>query len=394
MTGDGATLHSGAGLGTIGQRPPEPVHTRTTHVSPTVEGVEATAYEIPTDRPESDGTLEWDSTTIVVVEAFNGRERGLGYTYGDRSVATLIESKLAEIACGRDAMQPSATWAEMRRELRNAGQPGVGSMAISAVDIALWDLKARLLGVTLADVLPRLRESVPIYGSGGFTSYDEQSLREQLRGWISSGIRSMKIKVGRDPNADPARVCIARETIGPNAELMVDANGAYTAPQALGLAERFAEQDVTWFEEPISSEDPDGLAELRGRSPAGMAIAAGEYVWSSLDAHRLLEAGAVDVLQADVTRCGGITELVHIGGLCSARQVPFSAHCAPAVSAHACCALETAQHIEYFHDHVRIESMLFEGVPDPEGGELRPDDSRTGLGLVPRSSVLEEYRVE
>jgi L-alanine-DL-glutamate epimerase-like enolase superfamily enzyme len=371
-----------------------PVRSRSTRQSPSVEGLEVTAYEIPTDEPESDGTLEWDSTTIVIVEAFNGRERGIGYAYGDRAVATLIESKLGEIVRGADAMRPPEVWAEMRRELRNAGQAGVGSMAISAVDIALWDLKARLLGISLADALPRLRESVPVYGSGGFTSYDEQQLRRQLRGWIESGIHAVKMKVGRDPDADPARVAAARDEIGPNAGLMVDANGAYSLPQALGLAERFADQDVTWLEEPLSSEDLEGLAELRGRLPAGMALAAGEYIWSSLDAQRLLDAGAVDVLQADVTRCGGITELLHIGGLCGANQVPFSAHCAPAVSAHACCAVETAEHIEYFHDHVRIESMLFEGTPEPVDGELRPDESRAGLGLEPRQSVLEEYRAD
>jgi len=376
----------------MGQPTPSPVRSRTTHVSPRVEGLEVTSYEIPTDQPESDGTLEWDSTTLVLVEAFNGRERGIGYTYADRSVETLIESKLAELVEGADAMRPPAVWAAMRRELRNAGQPGLGSMAISAVDIALWDLKARLLGVSLADALPRIRDSVPIYGSGGFTSYDESELREQLRGWIQAGIRSVKIKVGRDPEADPARVALAREVIGPNATLMVDANGAYSLPQALGLAERFAEQQVSWFEEPLSSEDLEGLAELRSRSPAGMAIAAG--AWSAVECHRLLEAGAVDVLQADVTRCGGITELLHIGGLCSARQVPFSAHCAPAVSAHACCALETAEHIEYFHDHVRIESMFFDGGPKPDGDALRPGDSRTGLGLEPRRSALEEHRIE
>jgi L-alanine-DL-glutamate epimerase-like enolase superfamily enzyme len=393
MESAGATART-TSLGGPGGARSDPVRSRTTQVTPRVEGLEATAYEIPTDEHESDGTLEWDSTTIVIVQAFNGRERGIGYTYGDRSVVTLIESKLAEIARGKDAMRPSAVWAEMRHELRNAGQQGVGAMAISAVDIALWDLKARLLGVSLADVLPRLRDSVPIYGSGGFTSYDDRRLREQLRGWIEAGIRSVKIKVGRDPASDPARAAMAREAVGPNVELMLDANGAYTLPQALGLAERFAEQDVTWLEEPLSSEDLEGLAELRSRFPGGMAIAAGEYVWSSQDAQRMLEAGAVDVLQADVTRCGGITELLHIGGLCSARQVPFSAHCAPAVSSHACCAIENAKHIEYFHDHVRIESMLFEGATEPDGGELRPDERRSGLGLEPRESVLEEYRLE
>ena len=392
MTLPGATAGTKAPL--AGGPQVASVRSHTTHVSPSVEGLEATAYQIPTDEPESDGTLEWDSTTIVVVEAFNGRERGIGYTYGDRAAATLIDSKLADIVCGADAMQPPAVWAEMRRELRNAGQPGLGSMAISAVDIALWDLKARLLGISLADALPRIRDSVPIYGSGGFTSYDERQLRGQLRSWIESGIRSVKMKVGRDPEADPTRVAAARDEIGPNAELMVDANGAYSLPQALGLAERFAEEGVSWLEEPLSSDDIEGLAELRGRMPAGMALAAGEYIWSSLDAQRLLEAGAVDVLQADVTRCGGITELLHIGGLCGANQMPFSAHCAPAVSAHVCCALETVEHIEYFHDHVRIESMLFEGAPEPDAGELRPIESRAGLGLAPRRSVLEEYRLD
>jgi len=389
MTGDGAK--AGATLGVL---PEDPVRARTTRVNPTVEGLEATAYEIPTEAPESDGTLEWDSTTIIIVEAFNGRERGIGYTYGDRAVAALIDSKLADVVTGVDAMRPPAAWAAMRRELRNAGQAGIGSMAASAVDIALWDLKAHLLGVPLADALPRFRESVAIYGSGGFTSYDDRLLRQQLRGWIESGIHSVKIKVGRDPEADPGRVAAAREEIGPNVELMVDANGAYTLPQALALAERFAEHEVSWLEEPLSSDDVDGLAELRTRSPAGMAIAAGEYVWSALDAHRLLEAGAVDVLQADVTRCGGITDLLRIDGLCVARQTPFSAHCAPAVSAHACCAMESVEHIEYFHDHVRIESMLFDGAPQPHEGKLRPADSRVGLGLEPRPSVLEEYRLE
>ena len=389
----GATVGATAPLGGAGEPPPKSVNTRTTHVSPTVDGIEATAYEIPTDQHESDGTFAWDSTTIVIVEVFNGGERGIGYTYGDRSVATLIASKLADVARGGNAMQPSAIWAAMRRELRNAGQPGVGAMAISAVDIALWDLKARLLGVPLADALPRIHASVPIYGSGGFTSYDEPRLREQLRGWIESGIRSVKIKVGRDPDADPRRVAAARDEIGPNVDLMVDANGAYTLPQALSMAERFAEQGVSWLEEPLSSLEIHGLAELRSRSPAGMAIAAGEYAWSSIDAQRLLEAGAVDVLQADVTRCGGITGLLQVGGLCSAGQAPFSAHCAPAVSAHACCALETVEHIEYFHDHVRLESMLFDGTLDPEDGRLVPDAGRLGLGLELRARAA-EYRIE
>jgi L-alanine-DL-glutamate epimerase-like enolase superfamily enzyme len=381
MEPTGATVGAAAPLGSIG-RPLEAVRTRTTHATPRVEGLEVRVFEVPTDQPESDGTLEWDSTTVIVVEAFNGREKGLGYTYGDRAVATLIESKLSDLVRGADAMRPPTTWVEMRRELRNAGQPGAGAMAVSAVDVALWDLKARLLGLSLADTLPRFRDSVPIYGSGGFTSYDAARLREQARGWVRAGMRSVKIKVGREPEIDPERIKLVRDVIGPNAELMVDANGAYgSVAEALQHAQRFHELDVVWLEEPLPNDDPGGLAALRRERPAGIEIAAGEYNWSLHDAERLLADETVDVLQSDVTRCGGLTELLRIDGLCRAHGVPFSAHCAPAISAHACCAMESLKHLEYFHDHVRVESMLFEGVLEPSEGCLTPDGSRAGLGL-------------
>jgi L-alanine-DL-glutamate epimerase-like enolase superfamily enzyme len=358
-----------------------------------VERLSCAAYEVPTDEPESDGTLEWDATTIVVVEAESGGERGLGYTYGDRAVATLIESKLREVAVGADVMAPSAAWAAMRKVIRNAGQPGVGAMAVSAVDIALWDLKARLLGVTLADALPRARDSVPIYGSGGFTSYPEARLREQLAGWVERGIPRVKMKVGRDPEHDAARVAAARDVIGPDVELMVDANGAYQRKEALLWAHRLREWDVGYLEEPVSSDDLDGLRLLRDQGPPGMAIAAGEYGWDLPYFRRMLDAGAVDVLQADVTRCGGISALIRLDGLCLARDVPFSAHCAPAVSAHACCAMQSLAHLEYFHDHARLEGMLFHGTPNADGGCLEPDRARPGLGLELRHSEAERFAV-
>jgi L-alanine-DL-glutamate epimerase-like enolase superfamily enzyme len=352
-----------------------------------VKGLTCAAYEVPTDAPESDGTLEWDSTTIVVVEVEGGGEHGLGHTYGDSAVRTLIESKLADPVRGADAMSPSAVWRAMRDVLRNAGQQGVGAMAVSAIDIALWDLKARLLGVPLADALPRARPRVPVYGSGGFTSYSDERLREQLSGWAERGIPRVKMKVGREPERDTDRVAAAREAIGSEVELMVDANGAYDPKQALLWAERFREWDVRYLEEPVSSDDLEGLRLLRDRAPAGMAIAAGEYGWDLPYFARMLDAGAVDILQADVTRCGGISALLRLDGLCAARNVPLSAHCAPAVSAHACCAMESLVHLEYFHDHVRLEGMLFDGTLDPRDGYLEPDRSRPGLGLELRADA-------
>src|SRR5437763_2923638 len=356
-----------------------------------VERLDVAAYEIPTERTESDGTLEWDSTTMVVVEAQAGDATGLGYTYGDVAVSALVESKLAGVVEGRDALDVPAGWEAMVESIRNLGRPGICSMAIAAVDIAVWDLKARILDVPLVTLLGAAHEEVPIYGSGGFTSYSQEELREQLGGWVDRGIRRVKMKVGRKPEQDPARVAIARDAIGPVAELFVDSNGAYSRKQALQLAERFAEQRVTWFEEPVSSDDLDGLRLIRDRAPAGMAITAGEYGYDLPYFERMLEAGAVDILQADVTRCAGITELMRVGALCRARSLPLSGHTAPALHVHPLCAVQQLEHLEYFHDHARIEAMLLDGVPEPDGGALRPDLDRPAHGLELKRADAERY---
>ena len=347
--------------------------------NPSIEELVATPYAVPTDRPESDGTLEWDSTTIVVVEASAGGQRGLGYTYGHQAIAAVVDSTLTGVVEGMDALAPPRAWAAMQHEVRNIGRQGLVAMAISAVDIALWDLRAKLLGLSLADSLGRFREAIPAYGSGGFTSYSDAELAEQLRGWVERGCRRVKIKVGREPERDPQRLAVARETIGAEVELMVDANGAFDRREAARWAERYAEYGVSYFEEPVSSDDLDGLRRLRDAFPAGMELAAGEYAWDLFELERL--AGCVDVLQADATRCGGITNVLRADGICRARGLPFSAHCAPQVSAHLCCAIERAVHVEYFHDHERVESMLFEGALELEDGTLRPDPSRPGLGI-------------
>ena len=360
-----------------------------TRVEAAVERLEVSAYTIPTDEPEQDGTFDWDSTTIVVCEATAGGETGLGYTYGDVATGTLIESMLADVVCGRDALAVGATWEAMSRALRNAGRPGIGAMAISAVDVALWDLKARLLEQPLVTLLDARRDEVPIYGSGGFTCYSLDRIRQQLGGWIEAGIPRVKLKVGRKPPEDPSRLDAARDAIG-HAELYVDANGAFSRKQALAWARRLAVRwDVRWFEEPVSSDDVEGLRLLRDEGPPGMDIAAGEYAYVLPDFVRLAEA--VDCLQADVTRCGGITGLLRADGVATARQVDLSAHCAPAVSAHAFCAVDRLRHLEYFHDHVRIEHLLFDGVPEPDEGALRPDRSRTGLGLELKRTDAERY---
>ncbi len=361
--------------------------------SDAITEVGARAYTVPTEAPESDGTLQWDSTTIVVCEVVAGGLTGLGYTYTAPAAAGLINGLLAEIVVGTDPMATASTWSGMVDAIRNLGRPGIVSSAIAAVDIALWDLKGRLLERSVADLLGRSHDSVMAYGSGGFTSLDDAELRAQLGGWAEQGLAAVKMKVGRDPANDPHRVQVARDAIGDAVGLFVDANGAYTAKQATAFAVQFVDAGVTWFEEPVSSDDLDGLASVRASAPPGMEITAGEYGYDLPYFRSMLDAGAVDCLQADVTRCAGITGFVKVGALADAHCLDVSSHTAPLVSAHACAGLWHVRHLEYFADHVRLESLFFDGVTQPVDGRLRPDPDRPGLGVELKTVDAEPFAV-
>ena len=349
-------------------------------------------YRIATDSPdESDGTLVWNATTLVLVEVAGGGASGIGYTYADDATALLIDQTLASVVRGMDVMANGEIWMALVSAVRNLGRPGVASMAISAVDVAVWDLKARLLGVPLVTLLGSARSAAPVYGSGGFTSYSTEQLCAQLAGWVDAGIPRVKMKIGRDAKADVERVAAARLAIGNAAELFVDANGGYERKQAVALAERFAADSVSWFEEPVYHGDLAGLRFVRDHAPAGMEISVGEYGYEPRDFAAMIGAGALDVLQADATRCEGITGLLIVDGLCEATATPLSTHCAPSLHAHPACAMKRLRHVEYFHDHARVEHLLFDGAPTPRDGVLHPDLERPGLGLEFKRSDARRY---
>ena len=340
--------------------------------------IEVAAYTIPTATPESDGTAEWDSTTLVAVHI----GEGFGYTYADEATALFIRKHFAELKV--DPMSPEAAWSAMIAKVRNLGRRGVAAMAISAVDAALWDWKCKLLNLPLCALLGQVRDAVPVYNSSGFTSWPIGEMQQQFAGW-----QRVKMKVGRDWRADRERVAAAREAIGPGAELFVDANGAYTRKLALWQAEVFAEHGVTWFEEPVSSDDLEGLRFIRERTP--IEVAAGEYGYELQYFDQMIAAGAVDVLQADATRCTGITGFIKTSALCEARSIPLSAHCAPSLHLHLGCALLPLRHLEYFFDHARIESMLFDGFREAADGAMRPDLSRPGIGVELKKKDAERF---
>jgi L-alanine-DL-glutamate epimerase-like enolase superfamily enzyme len=351
-----------------------------------------TLYTVPTDAPEADGTFAWKSTSMVLVELQSGEVKALGFSYADAGTAAVADKLLKELVVSSDALRHPETLQKMLREIRNLGETGIAMMAVSAIDNALWDLRARLAGLPLVSLLGHVRSAIPVYGSGGFTSYSDKQLSTQLGGWAAQGFASVKMKIGAHPEKDQDRVHTARKAIGKDCHLFVDANGAYTVTQAIELAHRFAEDGVRWLEEPVSSDNLVGLRQVRERAPLGMDIAAGEYGYNSFYFQNMLGAEAVTVLQADCTRCGGISGFLDAASLCWAHNVPLSSHCGPSMHLHVCCAVPRAVHMEFFHDHARIERMFFDGFIEPVNGCMAPDLSRPGMGLQLKEKDVEKFK--
>ena len=360
---------------------------------PPISAVDARAYTVPTDRPEADGTLAWDSTTMVTVEVRSAGEVGTGWTYAPAAAARVVADLLAPVLVGHHSpLAPADAQAAMVRAVRNAGRGGLVGMAISAVDIAVWDLGARLLGIPLTRCFGSTARPVPVYGSGGFTSYDDDQLVMELEGWLVRDLRAVKIKIGESWGAredrDLHRVELARSVVGDDVGLFVDANGAYDLGRARRVGRRLDELGVRWFEEPVSSEDLRGLALLR--DTLDLDVAAGEYAHDLAYAQRT--APVVDCLQVDVTRCGGYTEWRRIAAAAAALGVDVSAHCAPYLTAPVAAATPGLRHLEWFHDQVRIVRELVDGYAAPIDGALRPTDV-PGHGLRLRGERAAEYRV-
>lgn len=356
-----------------------------------IEKVDVAAYTVPTDLPEGDGTLQWDSTTLIVCEIHAANQIGLGYTYGNVATAFVADHLATKCLLHQAACDITRLHGAMLIQVRNDGSHGIASMAISALDVTLWDLKAKLLKCSLVDLFGVHQTSVTAYGSGGFTTYSNQQLASQMSGWATSGLKNVKMKIGAEPGRDIERIRTAREAISPSTNLFIDANGAFNASHAIAFAQQIQQFNVTWFEEPVSSDDLDGLRRVRDHAPDSMEIAAGEYGYDSLYFRRMLEAKAVDVVQLDATRCKGFSGFLEAAAVAASFGCPISAHCAPSLHMHIGCAIPNFRHVEYFHDHARIEAMLFDGFIPLSDGQLIPDRSRPGMGLAFKHQDAERF---
>ena len=360
-----------------------------------VRELHVATFAVPLPKPESDGTATWSATQLVVVEPVAGDHRGLGWSYcAAPAAAQVIRDILEAVVLGSDVLDVPGIWQRMVQAVRNAGRPGLVSMAVAAVDLALWDLKAKMVDLPLDRLLGRCRDTVPVYGSGGFVSLDDSELAAQLRGWTETlGIPRVKIKVGERwgaaPQRDLTRTRLARRVIGDSVELFVDANGGYTPGQARRLGAAYDDLGVTWFEEPVSSESLHHLRDLR--SALRCDIAAGEYLSSAREALAMCSADAVDCLQLDVTRCAGVTGWIRAAAVADAHGLQVSGHCAPAMHLAVAASVPNLRHLELFADHQRLEALLFDGVPVAAGGTITPPDlPGNGYRLAPGSA---DYRI-
>ncbi|MGB8704003.1 MAG: enolase C-terminal domain-like protein [Gillisia sp.] len=367
---------------------PELLHNRNF----TLEKASVSAYKIPTEAPESDGTLKWDHTTLVLVQLESNGVEGIGYTYANPATAFMINRQLLSLLEDENILNISLLWEKMLHHIRNLGRPGISSMAIAAVDNALWDLKAKILNLPLCTLFGQIHSEIPVYASGGFTSYDPAEISEKFGQLFQKGHNKFKMKIGRDKSEDLRRIEAARKAIG-DSELFVDANGAYFPREAIKMSREMKDFNIKWFEEPVTSDDLAGMKRVRDKAPPGMNITAGEYGYSSNYFKRMLESGAVDVLQADATRCAGFTGLFRAAVLCESFHLPFSTHCAPYLHLHAAVAVKNCVHMEYFRDHVRIEKMLFEGPEEVEDGKLSPDLSQPGMGLHFKHQDAKKFKI-
>ena len=361
-----------------------------------VTAVECGVYTVPTEQPEADGTLAWSSTTVVVVRVQAGGAAGTGWTYASPACKAVVDDVLAPAVLGSRSWAVPGCHERMVRAIRNLGRPGVVACALSALDIALWDLKARILETDLVRLLGG-DGAVTLYGSGGFTTYEERTLAGQLEHWVADlGMHAVKIKVGEawgsNVERDLDRVAVSRRVIGDGTELFVDANGGYRRKQSIRLGRAMAsDHGVVWFEEPVSSDDLAGLRQVRAALP--MDVTAGEYGYDEVYLARMIEAEAVDCLQIDVTRCGGYTSWLRAAALASAHNLDVSGHCAPHLHLPVASVVTNLRHVEYFHDHVRVDHLLFDGLPVVAAGAFAAESGSVGHGMTLKDPDAECYRV-
>jgi L-rhamnonate dehydratase len=317
---------------------------------------------------------------------------GIGSGSGTRAV---IHDMLKPLLVGQNPLHHERLWDDMFWRVRGFGRKGVAFTAISAIDIALWDLKAKHFGVPLYQLLGPYTESVPIYGSGGWTSFSEKELVSEQLSYVERGIPRVKMKVAKDfghcEAEDLQRLKAVRKTVGDDVEIYVDANNGFYAKQAIGFARKMADHNVGWFEEPVLADDIAGLAAIA--KAIDIPVATGEHEYTKYGFKELIAQGGADIVQPDVGRVGGVTEWMKVAHLAHAFNLPVAPHAVQLVHLHLACCTPNLKVVEYLGVAEETDKLFYTEVPEPKDGMWSPFPDRPGLGLELDPKAVERYAV-
>ena len=361
--------------------------------------VDVTTTELfyPHARPVQDATLAppgpdagGRGQLFVHLSTDEGVE-GLGIGQAAPGARQVIESALKDLLLDQDPFCIEKLWSDMFRRVRGYGRKGVAFCALSAVDIGLWDLKAKALGLPLYRLLGPYTDTVPIYGSGGWTNFTTEELVAEMVAYVDQGINRVKMKVGKDfggsERKDLERVAAVREAVGEDVALYVDANNGYYAKQAVYMAKEFEAYQVGWFEEPVLADDIQGLVDIR--RAINIPVASGEHEYTRYGFKELIARGCVDIVQPDVGRVGGVTEWLKVAHMAHAFNLPVAPHAVQLVHLHLACATPNLKVVEYLNTSLETDRVWYTEFPEPRDGMWSPYPDRPGLGLE-----LDPYAVE
>jgi L-alanine-DL-glutamate epimerase-like enolase superfamily enzyme len=368
---------------------------------PTIVNVEATALALPLARPTriSTRTVYAREFVLVWVEDDSGR-RGVGYTYagtvGGRLVRDAVQQTLRPLLLQQPADLIERHWAAMYQDTLLIGRRGAILRAISAVDIALWDLLGKTTGLPLYRLLGGSRDTVPAYASGGYYRDEDpiQAITAEMQRYVEMGFRDVKMKVGGAAlEVDVARVRAAREVIGPLGRLALDANNAYRSlPEALRAARAFQPYDPWWFEEPLSPDSPAGHAELARQIET--PVATGEIHQTRWDFRDLIERKSAAILQPDAGVLGGVSEWLKVAHAAATFDLPVAPHWHADLHIHLAATVSNCLTVEYFRleeDIYNFERLVADRIQPQDG--MIPLPQRPGLGLVLDEDAIRHYRV-
>ena len=368
-----------------------------------ITAVTPTTVSVPIDRPTAIATRALGSReyVLVTVETDEGLS-GVGFTYagtvGGESTAAFVSAALAPLLVGADAALIGRHWAAMYQEVLLTGRRGAALRAISAVDTALWDLLGKATGMPLARLLGAVADEVPAYASGGYYRPGDplEHIREEMTFYRERGFTDYKIKVGGVAlAADVERVRAAREAIGPEGRLALDANNAWRWPHdAVRFARAVEEYDIWWLEEPLSPEDIRGHAEIA--RTLEMPVATGEIHATRWDFQALIEACSADILQPDAGVLGGVSEWMKVAHTAASANLPVAPHWHANLHVHLAAAADNCITVEYFAldtDIFNFERLLTPETRLAPSGGMLPVPQRPGLGVEFDPEAVARWRV-